>query len=365
MDQIEVQLQSLLLDPENPRLPESLQGKSDEDIKEYLSMNENLQELVDSFAQNDFFPAERLLVLPAAANGKHIVVEGNRRLAALQLMAEGVATPEQEGADGLWAPSPTDEIPCLLLPDRASVNSYLAYRHIGGPKTWPAEAKARFLTKEVESLHCSGDASAYFTAGRRMGSNARGVRSSVSAFRLLRYAHSEHRIATEYVQFGRFGVWLRCMNSPEIRNYIVFNNPSEYSDLAAALGGVDEVKLRELIRDLTPVQGERFALIRDSRQITDYGRILVHDRANRLLRETLNIESARSIVDSVSLPQRLHNISRSVQAAMNDIVEMNVDLAQDLRDALPHATSLKNHAQATKATIETKIEEFEGQEDGV
>lgn len=52
------QVQHLLLDEQNPRLPEDLQGKPQRKLLEYLYETGNLTELAQSFVDNAFFKHE-------------------------------------------------------------------------------------------------------------------------------------------------------------------------------------------------------------------------------------------------------------------------------------------------------------------
>ena len=75
-------------DPENPRFYDSV-GANDGDARAIQRMleQENLEELVGSIGNQGFFAGEPLLVTPnPKSEGRWIVVEGNRRLAALRVL---------------------------------------------------------------------------------------------------------------------------------------------------------------------------------------------------------------------------------------------------------------------------------------
>jgi hypothetical protein len=75
----------LHLDPKNPRLPEDL-SKSEPGLLKYFYDNGVLEELAQSFLDNGFFEQEPLSVLARKPSG-FTVVEGNRRLATLMILA--------------------------------------------------------------------------------------------------------------------------------------------------------------------------------------------------------------------------------------------------------------------------------------
>src|SRR5688572_19331819 len=82
----------LVLDPQNPRLPEELQGRPQSEIFDYFYDKGVLEELVESMLDNGFFEHEPIIALKPDRRGQRVVVEGNRRLAALMLIHGHEAT---------------------------------------------------------------------------------------------------------------------------------------------------------------------------------------------------------------------------------------------------------------------------------
>lgn len=210
-----LQIDSLDLDPQNPRLPEEVQGGSQSQILRYLYENDVLEELIDSYLANGYFDSEPLIVLPESA-GRRTVVEGNRRLAALMIVhqlppaieadieLDVEPEPTQAQLDRLW------RVPGVEAANHEDVAAYLGFRHISGLKRWDPESKARWLWRQVENRVRSGSTTdPFYEVGRQVGSNAQGVRSSYIAYSILRYARDELKLDSSLVQFvlrDRFGV---------------------------------------------------------------------------------------------------------------------------------------------------------------
>jgi len=76
-------ISELFLDPENPRLPNSLRNSSETEIIDFLLTEHSLIELMLAIGQNGYFQGEQILVVQS--NNGYKVVEGNRRLAAVKL----------------------------------------------------------------------------------------------------------------------------------------------------------------------------------------------------------------------------------------------------------------------------------------
>jgi len=340
----------LALDPENPRLPESVQRRSPSELLRYLFETASLDELEQSFADSGFFAHEPLIVLEQSPGNKHIVLEGNRRLATL-LILHGV--PEAEGlvfGNLYLSKDQRDrlrEVPCYAIKSREEVHRYLGFRHIGGIKAWDPEAKARYLLGEIERAARERSADPFRDVGRQVGSNALGVRNPYIAIKLLYHARTEFGIDPGYVQRERFGVWLRCMNSREIRDYIGLGSPTTYAEIGEALRHLHADRLRDVLADLTPQEGRRRALLADSRDVTDYGRILAEERALAVLRKHEDMEVARQVIDELSLVDRVRRLTDSCRVILDQ-----VQLADEIQHDLVHATdALEKVAGSLNSTV--------------
>lgn len=112
-----INLSELKLDSENPRLPKSMHGKSDNEILSYMLLDASLIELMLAIGENDFFPGEQLLVVKDT-DGKYKVIEGNRRLSAVMLLSHPeladvqVTKIQKVLEEGKFKPT---EIPCLVF----------------------------------------------------------------------------------------------------------------------------------------------------------------------------------------------------------------------------------------------------------
>src|SRR6266508_117225 len=160
----EIPVDQLLLDFENPRLTSSGNGHmSQDDLIRVLWNEMAVDEVAFSIAANGFFPEEPLLVVPAA-NGKHkdhkgkyVIIEGNRRFAAVRLLREPKLRDKVKASD---LPTVSQErlstlakIPVSIYPDRESLWSYCGFRHINGIKPWDAFSKAKYVADVHENYH--------------------------------------------------------------------------------------------------------------------------------------------------------------------------------------------------------------------
>ena len=138
----------LKLDSDNPRLPKSMHGKTEEEILSYMLLDASLIELMLAIGENDFFEGEQLFVVKDS-DEKYKVIEGNRRLSAVMLLNNPQLAKVQKTkiekviAEKKHKPA---EIPCLIFSDEKEIHNYLGYRHITGIKEWKLLGKARYLS---------------------------------------------------------------------------------------------------------------------------------------------------------------------------------------------------------------------------
>lgn len=350
----DIEVSSLHLDPENPRLPESVRRAKEPAILEYMVGDEALTELAESFADNGFFKHEPLLVVPRdGRDGSFNVVEGNRRLATLLvLLGRPVAKGQTLGVE--LTPARREQlssVPCRVLESREEVEPYVGYRHIGGMKKWPAEAKARYVVDQIEKLVKKKDPEPFKTLGRRVGSNARPMRHSFVAMSLLRYARDEGGFDLQaLLDERRFGVWLRAYDSPLIRQYIGYElseggEPTAFADVREALGRVKVKKLIEVLKDFVP-NGDSPPVMDDSRDMSVYAAVLTSDRAREVMRKRKNLDDAKLLVTDESLAIKIDRLARNAENLALDVLNTKPD--EDLKEAIDRlsqaAKALRNAA---------------------
>jgi hypothetical protein len=171
-----VLLEGLEFDPENPRLPSTIDKENEQAVLEWMLDDATIIELMRSIGENGYFDEEPLLVVETAVNSsKYIVVEGNRRLAASKLLAHPNSAPirrqavldAHNGAKHI----PT-AIPIVAYQHRDDILEYLGYRHITGIKPWDPLAKAKYLYQLREKIKERSSEKQFDTLARIIGSNA-------------------------------------------------------------------------------------------------------------------------------------------------------------------------------------------------
>lgn len=166
---IDVQLDQLLLDPNNPRFAEL--GDSQEPVPETRIAEERVQrdaldkmkspkfdvvELRDTIKVIGYLPVDRIVLRPwsTGENPKYVVIEGNRRVAALKWLIELHQTGRET-----FSPEQLENftnLPALVLDERRAPDSTRlvlpGLRHVSGIKEWGPYQKA----KAVHALRQGG-----------------------------------------------------------------------------------------------------------------------------------------------------------------------------------------------------------------
>lgn len=139
----------LEFDHDNPRLKEyGIEASTtDEEILKILWDAMDVMELVQSIAASGFFQHEALII--AKEHGKNVVIEGNRRLAALKvLLNPSIANEHGWEIPEISAKAREDlqEVPAIVSTRKDSWR-YLGFKHVNGPAKWTSYAKAAYIAE--------------------------------------------------------------------------------------------------------------------------------------------------------------------------------------------------------------------------
>jgi hypothetical protein len=145
---------SLHLDVKNPRLGRETSARAPREVIQYLFEHDKALEVAQSIATRGYFPNEPLLAINE--NDQLIVVEGNRRLAALKALREPglLEGPIQRQLERLSRqiedPNDIATVPVTVAPSRRATDKQIAGRHIGTPVlAWQAENRASFILDKL------------------------------------------------------------------------------------------------------------------------------------------------------------------------------------------------------------------------
>jgi ParB-like chromosome segregation protein Spo0J len=149
-----ISITNLHLDSRNPRLGRGASASSPRELIQHLFEHDKAMEVAESIAIRGFFPNEPLLAI--RENGRYVVVEGNRRLAALKALRDPslLEARQQRTLERLRRRANNTiatAVPVTIAPNRRATDQQLAGRHVGTPVLpWQAENRANFILEKLE-----------------------------------------------------------------------------------------------------------------------------------------------------------------------------------------------------------------------
>jgi len=317
---------SLRLDPRNPRLPEGMSGQetSQSQLIEFVANEYDSITIARSIAIHGFFQSEPLIA--TCSGDECVVVEGNRRLAALKLLGDESLRAELDLEDAEeWDELAEDaqipeRIPAVVVDDRRRVAPIVGYRHISGIEKWDPWAKARFIASLLENEDLE-----FEEAAVQVGETSNDIRSSYRNHRIIWRARECFNTSTDRAE-RRFGVFTRAMSSLPLRQYIGAPAPGEVERDSEIISDDRRNEVAELLSWLFGTN-EQQPVISESRDITRLGKVIASEEGRAVLRETRNLEEAYIAAGGLRerLLRRLNRAAGYLEAAEYDIHEYSQD----------------------------------------
>lgn len=271
----------LMLDPLNPRLGRGNTGSAVKQATILALMRDwTLDELAVSFLESGFWPQEALIVVREKLYGQDVlvVIEGNRRLAALKFLKRAA---DGDKIDRRWrdiveeTPPPTqlfEHVPYIEVESRQDVEAFLGFRHVTGIKEWKPAEKAEYIAKLIEGSNFS-----YAQVMRKIGSKTPTVRRNYISYRLLLQMENQEKISVEHVE-DKFSVLFLSLRTDGVQRYLSIDIQADPKE---ARRPVPDDRLKELANFALWLFGDdkRQPIVRDSRQVDQFGRVLLSKKA--------------------------------------------------------------------------------------
>ncbi len=321
-------LDDLYLDPKNPRLGRHYVNAklSQEEVLD-LMRDWVLDELAVSYLESGFWTHEALLVTREELDGepRFVVVEGNRRLAALKYLYNAVKKKDVPSkwkslVIGVEVPDILfDRIPYILVDSRQEIEAFLGFRHVTGVKQWNAEEKAQYIARLIDE-----EGMTYQEVMRKIGSKTPTVRQNYISYRLLlQMEDSLEDFSPEDVR-GRFSVMYLSLRTQGVQKYLdidIFANEN------AAQRPVPKTHLEALANFARWLFGSKEKnkkpVFMDSRSVDDFGELLENPPIVEYFEQEENpsFEHARQLagMNKSKTVQLLSQAASNVQIALGHV----------------------------------------------
>lgn len=212
---------SLSLDRRNPRLAEFglTAATTDQEIIALLWKTMDVRELVMSISASGFLTHEPLMVAKHNAKSKYVVIEGNRRLAAVKLLLDHELA-ESVGASvqplGPEEASRLAKLP-VVIDTRRGAWRHLGFKHINGPARWSSYAKSKYVATVHNEYGVSLD-----DIARQIGDTHRTVQRLYRGLMVIEQARDTgvYNIDDRWPGHFSFSHLYTGLESPRIRDFI-------------------------------------------------------------------------------------------------------------------------------------------------
>lgn len=326
----------LFLDPRNPRLAEVSNTGTQASILKVMEKEFELQPLVDSMYKNGYFWEEPMVAVReplVETKGKLVVViiEGNRRLAALKLLLSDPNTyPEKAARDRLA------KIPVLVRDHREETLAFVGFRHITGIKQWEAAAKAQYALGLVKGGHSIDEIS------QVIGDKTRDIGRWIRTQSLVETAGEHGLHTTDAARSFFFSYLLTATDAPATKKWLGL----ELDPNRGTVQSVNAERLRELWTWLYGSKEKRqVSVLSESRQIHSLNRILANPSAVKELQASGNLE--RAFAYTKSREAYVAEVFGSVRSKLQDLL------------AIVAAGGVLEATAANRSAVRLAKEEFE------
>lgn len=336
----------LLIDPENFRFGKRVDATQNE-LLQIMDRDYQIEQIGESLADNGFFPQEPLVAI--RQNDKFVVIEGNRRLAALKLLL-GPKLRHLTKNKGFWEKLQDrmkyeiTEVPVIVYDTREELTSFLGYRHVASTMPWEPLAKARYIVRLVEKRRSFKEVS------DETGTPESAVRKHYVAYRALMQARRKFGIETSKVTQS-FSLFFRALGHTSIARYVGLKSSRTLQELKAPILPSKRARLAEVISYIYGSRDERAAMP-ESRDLKRLGEILSDNKARRVLETTRDFQKAYSYVggEPHKLSETLLKAGTLLDEALSDlhrnkqnreVIEAVQRLVESFKQIMKHFPDLK------------------------
>jgi hypothetical protein len=262
-----------------------------------------------SIATSGYVDIEPLVVLEATQeHDKWIVLEGNRRVAALKLLTDpalardvGIELPaiSSEVKNSFW------QVTVYRVADRDEARDFIGFKHINGPHRWDSLAKARFAARWYE--HERGHGITLRDIARRMGDRHDTILRMVAGLYVLQQAESHGQFRFDDVYPGRafaFSHLYTALTRPGYRDFLGL--PDDWRRVDPEPEPVSEAFFPQLRQVLLWLYGSkqdniRPVVVSQNPNVRELGEVLANPKARAIMAAQQDLRAAYAEVDTPGL----------------------------------------------------------------
>ena len=328
VDTLELSPTQLLLDPNNYRFHDltgykevsktryaesGVQDRALQFLRDTTSFN--LSALRESIISNGFVPFEQIVVESYQANATpplFVVVEGNRRVAAIKMILEdhaaGALTLPDDVLTTLRA-LPVVQIVGTPAERSRYQKTLMAIRHVAGIQEWGPYQQARLVVEMYDN-----EEHAFAPVAQRIGISSREVARRYRASKALEQMEADEEFG-EYAAPRLYAFFHEAVSQPKVRDWLKFSDQSYQAEDAQARRIFYELlSPRDVDGEIQPAKLQNAnQQVRQLKEIVDKPiplKILADP--SRLFQDAVRSAEAESPVDEAGLLE--HSLGVALQA---------------------------------------------------
>ncbi len=314
-----------------------------------LRRDESLIALKKSILENGYIPVERLVVRLFDKGPKYVVLEGNRRLAAVKWIVE-----DHEAGSAIKSKvlESIDRLPVIIVDDTDGSDEMFQYslmgiRHVSSIKQWGGYQRSKLIStmKDSSDLELSEIAD-------RLGLTAHEVNRRYRAFKALEQMMSDEEYST-FAKPTMYPLFHEAVSLSAVKEWLSWNDDKYQFE--------DEEALHQFYNLITPATEDEVDEGREPK-ITTYSQVrglrdvLPKPEAKRLLLDpTSTFEEALAVSQqeilsrkwATNVAQAINSLERmGIQELKNlssDDIEMLEKLSNQVKERLEDYESLKKN----------------------
>lgn len=356
---VKYRVEELFFDVKNPRLVEYEQTSDENKILNLLWENMAINEIVMSILANGFFENEALYVVEE--NSKKIVVEGNRRLAAVKAILNPAAIENggmskyQNRISSELLNSLNEGLPVILLNKREDAWRYIGFKHVNGAVKWDSYPKAEYIA-QVHNDYGVG----LNDIAEQIGDSNKITLKLYQGLMVLRQADKQTEFKIDDVYYNRvyFSHVYTAISYDGFQKYLGIDS-SSHTDTPVPqekLGHLEEVmywllgsktkRIKPIIRSQNP-------------DLKNLNKVLASSEAVQLLRATTDLDEAyeTSLKASEVFYQSIVEAKMNIQKALSKISSYDGN-----EEMMTTVIELADSADALYEGMKTKYKEKRGED---
>lgn len=233
LKKIEVKLSNLFLDPNNyrfiekedyvPVIDEDVQAKSVQNRTLKFLKEKGINDLIESFKDNGFLEVDNIQVRKINEDeNKYIVIEGNRRIAALKVLESEYNKDKNIEVLGNLNPKIFSKVPVFLnkTDDIKKHLIIMGLKHISGNKKWDSANQAKMMYDYLKDY--IGKETYFYEEeklARSLAVNKNKIRDFLNTYHLIELYKS---LGHEFIN-TMFSIFAEAIKKPNVCNWITWD----------------------------------------------------------------------------------------------------------------------------------------------